>query len=85
MFSVTPYHAGNSNYNERNTEPWSHVECHTLFELHLYLLYELHEETECEYGCQAVAEKEQSAHPLRHFLVEQHAACKKQEIGYGLV
>lgn len=51
-------HEIDTDNNERNAQPLSHIQSHTVFKVYLVLFQELDEEAEYEYFSQAEAEEE---------------------------
>src|SRR5574344_239941 len=88
-------HEPASKEDEWNAEQLSHIQCHILFEIHLFLLEKLHKETEDEDSGQAEAKikscpdrhRRLFSHRLRLVPpVVNHDSCKPyDEVGYSLI
>ena len=79
------YHAIDTHDDEGDAQQLTHVEGHTLFEIDLYLLQELNEETEGEDGSQTIAEEETCSYPILHLPVKDEPHNEDDEISDGLV
>ena len=73
------------NAHKGDAEQLAHVEGHSLFESHLFLFQEFHEEAEEEDGEDAVAEVETGADKVAALFVDVQSDKEDNQVGNGFV